>query len=553
MANILVVDDDTNVVQHVRTVLSEMGYEVKFITQPTFLMDRLEKESFDLLLLDIYMPQTDGITLLKLLKNHAVFHEIPVIMLTGEENDQTLANCFDHGATDYLTKPIKQLILKARVKNALTSKFEQDRSKKYMEELEQYKNHLEKLIRSRTRELQQTNEKLQHEIWEHQQKEAYLRVLTRAIESLTEGVLITDPHTRGHQAVYANEAYLRLTGYSVEEVIGQPVNFLDGEHTDTLAMEQIRQSIMKHTVYRGELMTYQKNGTPFWNELTLSPVFDPMGQASHFVWVQRDVTARKVTEETLMEINEQLVVTNHELKNTQAQLVQSSKLASLGEMATGIAHELNQPLSTIQMSSKNYLRSIDRGHQEDPIPTIQKILKQVERASLIINYLRVFGRDTQHSSRSEHDLSQIIHNSFTLINRQLEHQNIQIFMHFPIEPLPLINCYPVQIEQVLINLLMNAKDALTGREHKMIHIRVYMKDTWIVTEVEDNGTGIPAEIQDKIFDPFFTTKEVGAGTGLGLSISYGILQDHGGRLEVHSDGTTGTCFHVYLPVVQPKQ
>ncbi len=259
-----------------------------------------------------------------------------------------------------------------------------------------------------------------------------------------------------------------------------------------------------------------------------------------------DIETTIALEKRVIQRTEQIRSTLRQLRNAQAQLVQTSKLASLGEMATGIAHELNQPLFTIRMCARNLIKDIEADFWEDVEPSLKKVVKQVDRSSQIIKHLRTFGRDTQDAPTEEVDLNDIIHESFMLFGEQLKSREIQIHLELT-EGLPSIHCLPIQIEQVLINLLGNARDALDDQEHKEIWMRSYLKEEWVVTEVQDSGKGIPKDDLERIFDPFFTTKEVGKGTGLGLSISYGIIRNHGGELKVLSTGKEGTCFAMYLP------
>lgn len=392
-AKILIVDDDQLISEALTELLRTFGYDCGFILHPKVFFPRLSDEAFDLILLDINLPEIDGVTLLRQAKQHETFQKIPIIMLTGAQDDELVATCLQDGATDFINKPIRTPILKARIATALAAKATTDE--------------LEVRVKERTADL---------------------------------------------------------------------------------------------------------------------------------------IASRKKLEDT----NRQLENSYQDLQNAQAQLIQSSKLASLGEMATGIAHELNQPLFTIRMSANNLIKAIEKNISHNPIPSLQKVIRQVDRASQIINHLRTFGRDTQHSAKSEEDLNRIIEDALSMLKEQLLKRNIEITMELSPTPL-LIYCQPVQVEQVLVNLLTNARDALATQSIKKICLRSLRQDPWIIMELSDTGTGISPEIQEKIFDPFFTTKEVGIGTGLGLSISYGIIRDHQGKLEVESELGQGSCFRIYLP------
>ncbi|MCP4078096.1 MAG: PAS domain-containing protein, partial [Gammaproteobacteria bacterium] len=216
---------------------------------------------------------------------------------------------------------------------------------------------------------------------------------------------------------------------------------------------------------------------------------------------------------------------------TEALLMQSSKMASLGEMATGVAHELNQPLNIIRMASANVMRRINKSSLDEEYlcNKLERIEEQTQRAASIIDHMRMFGRQPKHI-KTRLDPGEIVHSVLDLIGEQLHLANIEIKLELA-ESSPLIEGEQIQIEQVLLNLLTNARDVLKSRqvgEDKRILIKVDAKDAGQVSIiVEDTGGGINENIIERIFEPFFTTKEVGQGTGLGLSISYGIIREMG--------------------------
>ena len=241
--------------------------------------------------------------------------------------------------------------------------------------------------------------------------------------------------------------------------------------------------------------------------------------------------------------------TNQELTQTQTQLIQSAKLASVGEMATGLAHEINQPLGIISMYADLRLKEAKKGQYDKTKETYELIIKQINRATTIINHLRVFGRDSSTIPKSLSDINNVIESSFTLFHEQFKENNIILIKNLSNNLSP-INCNTIQIEQVLTNLLINAKDSLDSKKTKQIIVRSLQTDNQIRIEIEDTGMGISLNHLDKIFDPFFTTKEVGKGTGLGLSISYGIIKNHGGDLSAISKEGEGTTFLIQLPAYQ---
>ena len=245
--------------------------------------------------------------------------------------------------------------------------------------------------------------------------------------------------------------------------------------------------------------------------------------------------------------NDELRLKNKEIANTQSQLVHSTKLASLGEMATGIAHELNQPLQVISMNAEMGPEYLAQNKYNRVVKAFTDIMQQVDRAQSIIKQLRCFGRDSAHDDHQVIDSSELINSSLMFLKRQLISKNIEVRENIA-PALPQIKCNKVQIEQVLLNLLVNARDAVETSELKIVGIKAFQKDRRLFIEVYDSGIGIAPDAIDKIFDPFFTTKEVGKGTGLGLSISHAIIEQHGGEIKVESELGKGTQFMLELPL-----
>ena len=253
---------------------------------------------------------------------------------------------------------------------------------------------------------------------------------------------------------------------------------------------------------------------------------------------------------TTSDITEQLMA--------EQQLIQASKMATLGEMATGIAHELNQPLSVIKTASSFLKKKTSGGESID-----QEVLKTlaneigsyVDRATKIIQHMREFGR------KSEVEVEPVsievpIKRALEIFSKQLSLREIEVVEEFDI-PLPKILADANRLEQVFVNLLINARDAIeektkcskSEKVEKRIILRAWARQGKVFAEIEDTGIGIPDQIMDKVFEPFFTTKPVGKGTGLGLSISYGIVQDYDGTIHLDSTEGVGTKFTLSFPAL----
>ncbi len=252
----------------------------------------------------------------------------------------------------------------------------------------------------------------------------------------------------------------------------------------------------------------------------------------------------------LKETSEVVKCREQDLRSKQEQLVQAGKLAMLGELTTGIAHELNNPLNNIGLFVGNAIDLIELGMADaDPGCILQELnnaMQQVRKATEIISHLRTFGR-VASVNREPVVITQVVQRAIALMYEQLRLQQIEVSLHSPTSDVVVMG-NAIQLEQVFVNLLTNARDALVNAPHKNIIITCITKGQMVDISVGDTGPGIPAGLEQRIFDPFFTTKEVGVGTGLGLSIIYGIIKEHQGSIVVEGHPGEGAIFRVQLPL-----
>ncbi|CAN2050573.1 two-component system, NtrC family, sensor kinase [Candidatus Magnetomoraceae bacterium gMMP-1] len=408
------------------------------------------------------------------------------------------------------------------------------------------------------------------------------------IKSMIDALIVITPEGN-IQSV--NEATLNLLEYNENEIIGQAIGILfkEKEEEKNFNDTKLQELIKKDSVQNLHLLYYTKYNEKIPVSISGSVMRNKEGELIGIVCVARDMREinklkkleqkrsielektkdclenlnktleNRVTERTadLQRANEKLILTNRKLKDTQYQLIQSSKLASIGELATGVAHELNQPLSYIRNGVQLIMMDSPEDYDfQEVYETFQKIEEGTDRMMLIINNLRRSARQTIIEF-IPFDIHKVIDNTLIFYNEQFKVHNILIEKKFA-SGLPKVAGNSNQIEQVFINLISNARDALDERKEARLIIKTDFQpkknDPGIVSiKFIDNGMGISLSHQEKIFDPFFTTKEEGEGTGLGLSISYGIIKEHKGNINVISVEGKGTTFIITLPALKNEE
>jgi signal transduction histidine kinase len=264
---------------------------------------------------------------------------------------------------------------------------------------------------------------------------------------------------------------------------------------------------------------------------------DSDGRPIRFIGISINVTPRKQAEA--------------ELRQKQEQLIQADKLASIGELAAGVAHELNNPLNNIALFIGNVsddltgVRTPPR-NRDELVRELEAATEQVRKASEIITHLRTFARKAS-VQRASVSINEVLRSSLFLLREQFRLEEVELSFE-PCQSNAQVQGSHVQLEQVFVNLLSNAGDAVREAKEKHIQLTCVAQATTVEVKIQDSGIGIPADVLPRIFEPFFTTKEVGQGTGLGLSITSSIITDHGGSIHVESRPGEGTAFIVRLPL-----
>lgn len=360
------------------------------------------------------------------------------------------------------------------------------------------------------------------------------RRLITAIEQTADSVIITDV---AGNIVYVNPAFERASGYSLAEVLGRNPRLLKSGQQDAAFYEAMWATLRAGQVWHGQLMNKKKDGTLYTEDATISPVRDENEVVIYYVAVKRDMTRELQLEE---------------------QYRQAQKLESVGRLAGGVAHDFNNILTAIMGHAGLALRIIPADHPA--YSDIRGIQQSAERAANLTRQLLAFARRQMIEPRVI-NLNDLILNLDKLL-RRLIREDIEL-VTLPAPDLGQVKADPGQLEQVLLNLVINARDAmpeggkLTLETANVTLDRSYTRQRaevipgeYVLLAVSDTGIGMTEEVKEHIYEPFFTTKEVGQGTGLGLATCFGIVKQNGGHISFYSEPDHGTTFKVYLPRVE---
>ena len=355
--------------------------------------------------------------------------------------------------------------------------------------------------------------------------------LMAAIEQVGEGIFVTDAQGT---IQFVNPAFKRMTGYSGEEAVGQNLRILKSGEQDELLYRNLWETVSGGTTWSGRMVNKRKDGTLYTEETTISPVRDALGQIVNYVAVGRDIT---------------------EHLRLEGQFLQAQKMEAVGLLAGGVAHDYNNMLTVILGYAELALRKVD---PDQPLHgDLEEIIKAARRSTDITRQLLIFARK-QTIIPVALDLNQTVESMLTML-RRLIGEDIDL-VWLPEKGLGPVKMDPTQVDQILANLCVNARDAIAGigkitiETGSSVFDEAYCADhlgfvpgDYALLAVSDNGCGMDKKTIDQIFEPFFTSKEVGQGTGLGLSMVYGIVKQNNGFLNVYSEPGCGSTFRVYLP------
>ncbi len=330
--------------------------------------------------------------------------------------------------------------------------------------------------------------------------------------------------------IYINPAFEKSSGFTKEEVLGRnPKVFGSGKHPKSF-WEKMWITIRSGKVWVGEIENKKKNGEAFFTHLLISPIIDNEGAVVGYFGVHRDITGQKHLEQ---------------------QLIHAQKMESIGLLAAGIAHEVGNPLASISSLVQVIQRTTEDEFTQEKLELIKS---QITRISRIIRDLVDFSRRSSYEVQMT-DINKSLHESVEIV--RVGRKAKEVSFKVKLDPnIPLLSLVPDQVEQVFINIIINAVDAVNTAvieqparyKFKEITVTSIIKDDNVVVTIHDTGKGISEDTLPKIFEPFFTTKKVGEGTGLGLWVSYGIIKSFQGTISVESDEGNGTTFTISLPL-----
>ena len=349
-----------------------------------------------------------------------------------------------------------------------------------------------------------------------------LRLMGAAVEEAKELILIVsgDSHVR-----HANRAFCGAMGYTLAELIDVPPAHLLAE--ESLPRVDEITCVPKGEGWSGTLMHKRKDGTTFQAACAIVPLANEQGIVTHYVWMERDIT--------------------EELK-MRGQLIHSERLSAVGQLVSGVAHELNNPLQSILGFTELLIDAEER-------PELRRDLEQVRseaiRAGKIVRNLLAFVRRSS-SERAVTSVNEIVKGTLALRSYEFGTANIRLFESYA-DGLPSVVVNPEEIQQVILNLIMNAEQAMRAAHRGgTLTVTTDLVNEMVTIEIRDNGPGVPPALAGRVFEPFFSTKEVGEGTGLGLSIAMGIAEAHGGSLTLIPTDV-GACFRLSLPGTTPLE
>ncbi|EIJ43921.1 PAS domain S-box [Beggiatoa alba B18LD] len=498
--HILIVDDKSTNIQFLGMVLRQQNYRISVAQDGYQAIKIVDKIIPDLILLDIMMPEMDGFETCLKLKENPALKNVPIIFLTAKDDTEDILKGFQLGAADYITKPFNSAVLLARVATHIN-------------------------LRQKTQLLEQQRQKTQIALQISQEKYRFL------VENQTDFVIKLDAQG---QFLFASPSYCEKLQKNENQLLGTTFTqyLIPEEQTNfTQLCEQLQ-----HPPHIGHIELQLPQTQPLcWVAWSCKAILGHDKQIQEIVSVGRDITARRQAEEKARQ-------TLHELAHI-------SRLNTMGEMTTALAHEINQPLTAILSFSQAGLRLIDTPNfdLEDLRLALTGIERNSKLASEIIKRIRFFARKDKQFKKEPIDINQLINEVEYLVHPELRRHQVQLSL--ALSPhLPPVTIDNIQIQQVILNLVRNAMDAvLAVTTQRIITIKTMLSSPhYLEVAIYDTGIGIAPEVKNTLFEPFITTKN--NGVGIGLSICRSIIDEHGGQLHFTDNPQGGSIFRFSLPI-----
>lgn len=497
MTKLLLVDDEASIRNLLRMTLEMDGYEVLEATDGPEAISVFEKEAPELALLDVKLPGMSGMEVLERIRR--INPDAEVIMITGHGDMDMAIECLRREASNFLTKPVSEELLSLSLKRSV----ERLNLKK---KLRQYTHNLETLVREANIELERA----------YTFRENIIENSPDALVSIR----------KGGEIILFNSAAERLLGHSKKDVVGK-MNIVDlyPPGVAKKIMKDLRSSDFggKGLLQKREVQILHKSGKTIQVYISAALLFEG-GQETGSVGIFTDLTEKKKLEK---------------------QLIRSEKLSSLGKLAAGIAHEMNQPLTGILTFASVLMKKF--GKDPDTCKDLEVIIRETNRVRGIVQNVLDFSRETP-PLKTHVQIQEIVQRALDIMSPQTNFPGIDLKADFqPNVPHILVDAN--QMQQVVMNIVINAVEAMHGSGSLTIQTR--SSDSNVEIELKDSGPGMSEETLENIFDPFFTAKTSfdALGMGLGLAISYTIVKNHGGEILVTSREDTGSTFTIRLPLL----
>jgi PAS domain S-box-containing protein len=536
---ILLIEDDEHdsLAFHRAFEKGSVAYEITdcILAEDALLQVLADASLFDVVVIDHQLPGMSGLDLCKEFLRKKT--PLPLVLLTGRGSQELAIEALKAGVDDYIVKEHGQgyLELLPVVLPEIVRKHGDRVARERAERaLRKAYDELEQRVQERTAEVARTTEQLKRELTERKRAQEALRESEEKYSTVAESSLTGIYIDQNGKIVFANKTFAEIYGYSRQKLVGMESWKL--VHPDDRAwIDEMRTKRLKGEEAASE---YQARG---------------LTKDGKTIWIVRRNTRIDYGGKPAILGN---IVDITESRAKEAQLIQASKMSTLGEMATGVAHELNQPLSSIQIGADFFRNMAKQGRQiphEELAYVSEQMTQQVARAVKIINHMREFGRKAEIQPEKV-DINQPLRAVFALLGEQLRVRGIKVKLNLE-DDLPPVLADSNRLEQVFIDLVVNARDAMGDERARLdgettentLTVTTFQEHGKVAVTIADTGPGVSDGLKEKIFEPFFTTKEVGKGTGLGLSISYGIINDYGGTIEVASEVEKGASFKITFP------